>query len=67
MKDTNLDTRKDPQNRRTAMAKVEQHQAAFFEQCEKVLDSNLPWKTKIEVIEALYVAYCTAVGKKPII
>ena len=49
------------------MAKVEQHQAAFFEQCEKVLNSNLPRKTKVEVIEALYVAYCTAVGKKPII
>lgn len=48
------------------MAKLEKHQAQFFEQCEKVIGSDLPWSTKREVVEALYLAYCCAVGKRPL-
>lgn len=37
----------------------------FLSTFERLLDSDLPNERKLANIEALYIAYCTAVGKKP--
>lgn len=36
----------------------------FYERVESILNSDLPKDRKIACIEALYIAYCTAVGKE---
>ena len=46
-------------------AKREKHLNRFYDAVEKALQSDLPKDQKVACIEALYLAYCTAVGIKP--
>lgn len=45
-------------------AKREQYLIRLYDAVEMMIASDLPKDQKVACIEALYVAYCTAVGKK---
>ena len=37
----------------------------FMEAFERTINSDLPTARKLASVEALYIAYCTAIGKSP--
>lgn len=46
-------------------AKREKYLMRFYDAVEKTIASDIPKAQKVACIEALYLAYCTAVGIEP--
>lgn len=47
------------------LTKFEKHLLRFYDTVEKIVASDLPNERKVACIEAMYLAFCTATGKKP--